>query len=258
MGYILATIRIILLVLSLIAYLTAYSIPLVFSKDPQKYLGGLKRRYSILACFILGLKLHFYGEENLQAFKEHTGAALVIGNHRSFTDPFLVMRFINVRPLSKASVSSYPIVGLGARLIGVIFVERDVQSSRKNALISIEKALKEGDKVLLFPEGTTSISETTREFRAGAFHTAADLSVPILPFTIHYEDDFAIWNDLSMVAQFYKHFKHLRTHVHFNIGKLYTFNGVDIDKDIEVIRNQINENILHFRSLVEKKKSRRS
>ncbi len=120
---------------------------------------------------------------------------LLVGNHRSYLDPALVCTEVLGWLLSKAEVSQWPLIGRAIRLTGVLFVERQSASSRKDALAAIAAKLREGYPVILFPEGTTHAEPYTREFRPGAFHTAIGLGVPIVPMAVDYRNSDAYWID---------------------------------------------------------------
>jgi 1-acyl-sn-glycerol-3-phosphate acyltransferase len=143
------------------------------------------RRYLLPA---LGVRLRIEGQPP-------TGPCLVVGNHRSYIDPAVISTQVPGFPLSKAEVDRWPLVGRAIRYTGVLLVQRENATSRKDALAAIAAKLREGYPVILFPEGTTHADAQTREFRPGAFKTASDEGVPIVPVALDYRDPDAYWVD---------------------------------------------------------------
>jgi 1-acyl-sn-glycerol-3-phosphate acyltransferase len=115
------------------------------------------------------------------------GARLIVSNHRSGLDiPVLGSRFDGAF-LSRADLSGWPLVGPAARRIGTLFVDRQDKNSRAGAVKAMRRALKRGEGVLVFPEGTTYPGDDVRPFHAGAFVAAKDLAVQVLPVGLAYE-----------------------------------------------------------------------
>ena len=121
------------------------------------------------------------------------GVYLFISNHRSFMDPVAALHFVNAYPLSKAEVIKYPLIGLGARLTGVLFVERNNADSRKGAKTAIIQTFKSGFSTLIYPEGTTKASPVTDQFKKGSFVIAAEMKIPVVPIAIEYKDENDHW-----------------------------------------------------------------
>ena len=84
------------------------------------------------------------------------GGVLVCGNHTSLSDPlFLAFAFhkkYQLRPMAKAELLRVPFIGWILKRVGVFGVERG--KSDVGAIKQAMKYLKEGEKVLLYPEGT--------------------------------------------------------------------------------------------------------
>ena len=93
---------------------------------------------------------------------------------------------MNVRFLSKAEVASWPIVGKLAKGAGTLFVHRGDRKSAEIALIDIETALKQGDQVVVFPEGTSTRGPMPIKFRSRLIEAARRAGVPIVPMALSY------------------------------------------------------------------------
>lgn len=137
---------------------------------------------------------------------------LLVGNHRSYLDPALILLHTDAYPVSKAEVANWPLIGYGAKVSGVLFLKRESPSSRKFTLQAIADKIKEGYPVILFPEGTTHSELQTIDFRLGGFKLAAENNIPVMPLAIHYASPLDHWtgND-SFLPHFIRRFgeKHM-------------------------------------------------
>jgi 1-acyl-sn-glycerol-3-phosphate acyltransferase len=111
---------------------------------------------------------------------------VIVANHLSYYDIFLLYGWIrrDIKWVMKQELNRIPGLNFGSRAIGHIFIDR---SSAKAALKSIEDAkavLKDGICVVFFPEGSRSPTGQIGKFKKGAFKTALELGLPILPVTI--------------------------------------------------------------------------
>ena len=120
------------------------------------------------------------GREHIQ-----DGGVLVCGNHTDLSDPvFLAFAFQlkhQIRPMAKAELLRIPVLGWILKHIGVFGVERG--KSDVGAIKHAMKLLKDGEKVLLFPEGhrVHSGEAGQGEAKNGAAMLAVRCGVPILP-----------------------------------------------------------------------------
>ena len=130
----------------------------------------------ILAWFLYPHK--YYGSENVPE-----GACIVCANHSNAADPLLVSLAMGrrhyVRHVAKAETESIPLVGWFMKKCGSIFIHRG--ESDITAFKQCRKALKDGEKIMIFPEGTRVSGNDCVEPKNGAVRLAAKLRVPILP-----------------------------------------------------------------------------
>ena len=89
-----------------------------------------------------------------------TGPLIVVTNHVSHVDPFLVAKFVLdagrvPRFLAKESIFDVPAVGWGMRVMGHIPVKRGTADARQS-LSAATDALEAGKVIVLHPEGTVT------------------------------------------------------------------------------------------------------
>ena len=120
--------------------------------------------------------------------REHIpeGGAVICGNHTHASDPFfIVFAFRRCNPLAimaKAELLRVPVIGPILRLVGVFGVDRG--KSDVGAIKHALRLLKEGRKLLLFPEGTRVKEGADVEAKTGAAMLALRAGVPIVPVWI--------------------------------------------------------------------------
>lgn len=95
--------------------------------------------------------------------------------------------FWRVSFVSKAEIAKTPLIGSIGKSMQNIYVERDVEKSRKQTLEEITKRVEsyESGQVLplvLFPEGTTSNGRGMLKFKLGAFINKAPITVICLKY----------------------------------------------------------------------------
>ena len=110
-----------------------------------------------------------------------------MANHRSTIDIAVLLRTFGGRMVSRGDLSGWPLLGAAARSVGTIFVDRANAMSGANTIRMMRDALRDGDTVCLFPEGTTFAGDEVRPFHAGAFVAALRTGAEIVPVGIAYE-----------------------------------------------------------------------
>ena len=116
-----------------------------------------------------------------------TRGRLIVASHRSTADILLLLKIIGGRMVSRSDLARWPLVGVAARSVGTLFVDRKDASSGATAVRTIRTRLAAGDTVIVFPEGTTFPDDEVRPFHAGAFVAAAKSGADIVPVGIAYE-----------------------------------------------------------------------
>ncbi|MEY8842123.1 lysophospholipid acyltransferase family protein [Cribrihabitans sp. XS_ASV171] len=110
---------------------------------------------------ILGMRHSIHGQQVL-------GAGAVVANHSSWLDIFALNARKRVYFVSKAEVAGWPGIGLLARVTGTLFIERDRRKAREQTEI-FGARLKAGQKLLFFPEGTSTDGLRVLPFKTTLF-----------------------------------------------------------------------------------------
>jgi 1-acyl-sn-glycerol-3-phosphate acyltransferase len=112
------------------------------------------------------------------------GSAVIVCNHLSMIDPFVVGFAANrmVNFMAKEELFRTPVVGFLIRKVGAFPVDR---ARRDPASMRIAlSVLKENELLGMFPEGTRSTSGEMLELRAGAARLASRTRTPIIPAAV--------------------------------------------------------------------------
>lgn len=114
------------------------------------------------------------------------GAVVICGNHTSLGDPFYVVcamgRKRQTHVMAKDEIMKWPVIGWILKKAGIFGVKRgkaDV-AALKEAL----RVLRNGEKLLLFPEGTRVKEGESSEAHTGAAMFAIRTGAPLLPVYI--------------------------------------------------------------------------
>lgn len=145
--------------------------------------------------------------------------AILVANHRSWLDPLLILRHVLALPVAKAEMSRWPLLGTAGRLSGIFYVRRESPRDRQRTLEAVAEAVRQGDSILIFPEGTTHGGDTPLPFKKGVFQVAASHGVPIIPVALDFDDpgDYWLGND-TFVGHFLRRFGRRKVRCRVHIG----------------------------------------
>lgn len=111
---------------------------------------------------------------------------MLIANHISWLDIYLLNTVRPARFVSKAEVRSWPLVGRLAYKTGTFFIDRARRHDTARVNHEMSAALSSGGCVAVFPEGTTSYGDTLLPFHASLLQPAVHSESRIWPAAIRY------------------------------------------------------------------------
>lgn len=130
-------------------------------------------------CVLLGIRVRYDGLENLPP----TG--VLAPNHESLFDIIVIASLpINKHWISKKEIGRIPFVGWAMKAMGCYFVGRDGSGKDMAVMRGVEEGLRNGKRVIIFPEGTRTRTGELLPFKKGAFKTAQNAGVPVCPIGI--------------------------------------------------------------------------
>ncbi|MFJ5926012.1 lysophospholipid acyltransferase family protein [Kitasatospora sp. NPDC092948] len=114
------------------------------------------------------------------------GGSLLVSNHISWLDILLVAAVRPGRMLAKTEVGRWPVLGPLAAWGGTIFIDRDRLRALPSTVDRIALALRRGERVVVFPEGSTWCGRGGGRFRPALFEAAVRADVPVQPLALRY------------------------------------------------------------------------
>jgi 1-acyl-sn-glycerol-3-phosphate acyltransferase len=142
---------------------------------------------------LIGITLHAHGVPR-------PGAKLVVSNHVSWLDIAAIHAVIpEAHFVSKADVKQWPLIGKLVAGAGTLFIERDKKRDALRVVHQMAEALKAGDTVAVFPEGTTGDGRTLLPFHANLLHAAVTTATPVQPVVLRFFD---AQHTISPLAEF--------------------------------------------------------
>lgn len=182
-------------------------LPMLTRGYDLKHAVKTRREWAALITYKVGIRARFFGE-----IPDYP--CLLLANHRSYLDPILILAVTEAFPVSKSEARKWPVLGAGAAATGVIFLNRDSMKSRGETLQAIADQIEAGNRVILFPEGTTSAVPMTIDFKKGSFQLAAKYGIPIVPVALDYKDPRDFWvGKESFIFHFFRTFGEKRKFV---------------------------------------------
>lgn len=113
--------------------------------------------------------------------QEHS---LIVANHISWVDIFVLGGSFAVRFLSKSEIRSWPLFGWLSAVSGTLFIQRGAGSEEGIRLIA--DCLAQGDDVMIFPEATTTDGLSVKPFHPRLLKTAVSAQIAVTPVMISY------------------------------------------------------------------------
>jgi 1-acyl-sn-glycerol-3-phosphate acyltransferase len=117
------------------------------------------------------------------------GAKLVVANHISWLDIAAIHAVMpQARFVSKADVKHWPVLGAMVAGAGTLFIEREKKRDALRVVHQMAEALKSGDTVAVFPEGTTANGHALLPFHANLLQAAIATATPIQAVALRFSD----------------------------------------------------------------------
>lgn len=158
------------------------------------------------ACRLLGVEARFIGE--------WPADGVLVCNHLSYLDIIVLASRGPIILVSKSEVRKWPFIGFMASLAGTIFVRRDNRTALSDPITGIGRALDEGARVGLFPEGTSSDGSQVLPFRSSLLEAGLARGAKVTPAFIEYRlpdgiagTEVCYWGEMT----FFPHLLHLMT-----------------------------------------------
>lgn len=142
---------------------------------------GFPHWYHRQVAKILGFHIRVSG------VAQQSGPALLVANHVSWIDIVALSAVAPVCFVAKSQVARWPFFGSLARLQRTVFVDRERRLTTGEERDGISARLRQGDTLVLFPEGTSGDGHSVQPFKSAYFGAVDNPDIAIIPVTLAYD-----------------------------------------------------------------------
>jgi 1-acyl-sn-glycerol-3-phosphate acyltransferase len=140
------------------------------------------RWWSKVVLFMTGVRVRTHNYERAEIGKAH----IFVSNHISWYDiPALASVLHRTKFVAKAELFKIPVFGAAMKAAGMVPIERQNRKAAFAAYDDAAKQIRDGNCVIVFPEGTRGYDYPLRPFKKGPFVLAVAAGVPIVPVLLH-------------------------------------------------------------------------
>jgi 1-acyl-sn-glycerol-3-phosphate acyltransferase len=150
-----------------------------FVSDARK--RSIVKRWSRRLLRILNVGAHVHGE-----LPSVSGNVLLVANHISWLDIFVLNAHLPVRFVAKAELARWPVVSRMVRGAGTVFLERERRRDTHRVTRDMAEVLANGDVVAIFPEGTTTHGHEVLPFKSSLLQPIVEAGGHVQPVAIRY------------------------------------------------------------------------
>ena len=113
---------------------------------------------------------------------------LLVANHISWVDVFVINAQFPSRFVAKSEVRRWPLIGTLSALAGTLYVARGSRGDLRRAIGELARGLRAGERVACFPEGTSAAQGDLQPFHANLFEAAIEAGAPVQAIAVSYVD----------------------------------------------------------------------
>lgn len=169
------------------------SFPVLTVATPKSRRERLQRRYARAALSCLGMRLRIIDnrspeQASTEGFADTGTAVMIVAGHIGWAD---VVALAAVQPVSfvaRADMVEWPLLGKLAKLTRVIPIERARLRALPGVVGQVAERLSAGNRIVVFPEGTTWCGRAYGSMRPAMFQAAVDTTTPVQPVRLRYLD----------------------------------------------------------------------
>lgn len=113
---------------------------------------------------------------------------LLLANHVSWLDAVALNAVLPAYFVAKSEVANWPLLGWIFHGIHTLFIQRDLKMDTLRINRQIAQLLTQGERVALFPQGTTTDGTQLGHFHSSLLQGAVEMEAAICPVAIRYHD----------------------------------------------------------------------
>jgi 1-acyl-sn-glycerol-3-phosphate acyltransferase len=213
MRYVFAPLRAVLLVLHILLGLTC--VWFIFPRVSQARRNSINHWWSGWVLRLCGARLRVSGPPLDEALTRtgitpgHIGR-LLLSNHISWIDIFAINAAMPCRFVAKSEIGRWPVVGSLVTRSGTLYIERGRRRALATTNETVQRHLRAGESIVVFPEGTTTRGDRLLPFHSNLLAPALDADCPVWPVGLSYRergafsDAAAFIGDMGLVTSLIK------------------------------------------------------
>lgn len=153
-----------------------------FKDKPGSPYDVLPRLWAKSLIAVAGVRVRVHNRERAGDGSPH----IFLANHVSWYDiPALGSFLPRAKFVAKAELFKIPVLGGAMRAVGMVPIERQNRKAAFGAYDEATRRIREGNSVIVFPEGTRGYDYPLRPFKKGPFVLAIDAGAPIVPVLLY-------------------------------------------------------------------------
>ncbi len=158
---------------------------LVYPMKSRLSAAKIVRNASRAVLFLAAIRAEIHGRELLEEWRS-CGPWIFAPNHSSYLDILILLAYLpaGVRYVAKGEIASMPLVATMAKRSGHFAFDRSDANARVAQSEEVEQALRRGESVVIYPEGTFTLQTGVRPFQLGAFKAAVDTGSAVCPIAV--------------------------------------------------------------------------
>jgi 1-acyl-sn-glycerol-3-phosphate acyltransferase len=156
----------------------------VFPHSSKSRRALIVRRWSVTVLDILNVRINIKGD--WQAAKPVN--SMLAANHVSWLDIFILYARYDLRFVAKSEMRAWPVIGWLSMKVDTLFIERVKRRDTARINQKISQALREGDCIAVFPEGTTSDGTYLQAFHTSLLEPVVISQGALYPLALRYCD----------------------------------------------------------------------
>ena len=142
----------------------------------------LPRAWAKACLAVTGVRVVVHNRERAFEGAPH----IFVANHMSWFDiPALGSFLPRAKFVAKAELFKIPVFGAAMRSVGMVPIQRTNRKAAFGAYDEASRRIRDGNSVIVFPEGTRGDEYPLRAFKKGPFVLAIDAGAPVVPVLIY-------------------------------------------------------------------------
>jgi len=114
--------------------------------------------------------------------------ALIVCNHISWLDIFVINSQLDAHFVCKEEVRKWPLIGWLVAATGTLFIARGNNAAAARTMHALSDRLRRDERIVFFPEGTTTNGQTLLPFTTALFEAANIGDAVVVPMCLRYYD----------------------------------------------------------------------